>query len=125
MPATRPRRPRLLVADDHAMVAEGLRKLLEPECDVLGTVGDGRALVRAAIKSRPDIAILEIGMPLLNGIEAVRQIHVLAPQIKFIFVTMHSDPPFSIEAFLAGASGYLLKRSAPSELLRAVRTVHK
>lgn len=117
------KRPRLLLADDHAIVAEGLRKLLEPECDVVGMVGDGRALVREALNHRPDIVIVDVAMPLLNGIEAARQIHTLLPKTKLVFVTMYTDATFAAEAFNAGASGYLLKRSAASELMRAIRLV--
>ncbi len=117
------KRPRVLLADDHPIVIEGLRKLLEPECEVVGVVEDGQALVREAPWRRPDIVILDIAMPLLNGIEAARRLRTLTPKSRLIFVTMYTDPTFAAEAFNAGAWGYVLKRSAASELMRAVRDV--
>jgi DNA-binding NarL/FixJ family response regulator len=118
-----PARARILLADDHSLVAAGLCKLLEAEFDLVGTVGDGRALVAAAKKERPDVILLDISMPLLNGVEAARQIQVAVPTAKLIFVTVHSDSPYVVEAFRAGASGYLLKRSAASELVTAIHDV--
>jgi len=114
---------RILLADDHALVAAGLCKLLETDFDLLGAVGDGRALVAAAKKESPDVILLDISMPLLNGVEAARQLRVALPAAKLIFVTVHSDSPYVVEAFRAGASGYLLKRSAASELVTAIREV--
>lgn len=114
------KRPRVLLADDHTLVAEGLRKLLEAECELVGVVENGRALVEAARSLRPDVILLDISMPLLNGIEAARQLRRLVPDSKLIFVTMHADPTYAAEAFQAGASGYVLKRSAASELLGAI-----
>jgi DNA-binding NarL/FixJ family response regulator len=118
-----PARTRILLADDHSLVAAGLCKLLEAEFDLVGAVGDGRALVAAAKKERPDVILLDISMPLLNGVEAARQIQVAVPTAKLIFVTVHSDSPYVVEAFRAGASGYLLKRSAASELVTAIHDV--
>jgi len=117
------KRPRVLLADDHALVAAGLSKLLESEFDLVGTVSDGRALVSAAQSDRPDVVLLDISMPNLNGLEAARQIHTAAPECKLVFVTVHSDPAYVAEAFRCGASGYVLKRSAASELATAVREV--
>ena len=116
-------RPRLLLADDHSLVAAGLSKLLEPDFDLVGVVSDGRELVAAAQTSHPDVVLLDISMPNLNGLEAARRIHAMMPACKLIFVTVHSDNAYVAEAFRAGASGYLLKRSAASELPTAVRDV--
>ena len=117
------KRPRLLLADDHTLVLEGLRKLLEPQFDLIETVEDGRALLRKAPELKPDVILLDISMPLLNGIDAARQLRKSLPQTKIIFLTMHADRAYVTEAFRAGASGYLLKRSAASELVKAVQEV--
>jgi DNA-binding NarL/FixJ family response regulator len=120
---TESKRARILLADDHSLVAAGLSKLLETEFDLLGSVGDGRALVAAAKKLLPDVILLDISMPLLNGVEAARQLQTAVPGAKLIFVTVHSDSPYVVEAFRAGASGYVLKRSAASELVAAIHEV--
>jgi DNA-binding NarL/FixJ family response regulator len=117
------KKPRVLMADDHSLILDGLRKLVEAECEVVGTVGDGRALVEAAQKLRPDLILLDLSMPLLNGIEAARQLTKLVPESKLIFLTMHVSPTYATQAFQAGASGYLLKRSAASELIQAINSV--
>jgi DNA-binding NarL/FixJ family response regulator len=114
-------KPRILLADDHRIVAEGLRSLLEPEFKLIGIVEDGRALVDASKKLRPDVIIVDISMPQLNGIEAVHQIKKENKDIKVIFLTMHSDVTYAVSAMEAGAQGYVLKHSAPSELTTAVR----
>jgi DNA-binding NarL/FixJ family response regulator len=116
------KRPRVLLADDHRIVAEGLRGLLEPEFELIGIVEDGRALLTAAEKLRPDVIVADISMPLLNGIEAVRQIKRSNEDIKVVFLTMHPDVTYAASAFEAGASGYVLKHSAPSELITAIQT---
>lgn len=116
-------RPRILMADDHSIVLAGLRKLVEAEGEVVGTVEDGRALVEAAQKLRPDLILMDISMPLLNGLDAARQLVKLVPDSKVIFLTMHATPTYAMEAFKAGASGYLLKRSAASELRQAIQAV--
>ncbi len=116
-------RPRILMADDHSLVLAGLRKLVEGEGEVVGTVEDGRALVEEAQKLRPDIILLDISMPLLNGLDAARQLTKLVPEAKLIFLTMHATPTYATEAFKAGASGYLIKRSAASELKQAIQAV--
>jgi len=118
-------RLRILLADDHRIVAEGLRSLLEPEFELLGIVEDGRALVEAAEKLRPDVIIADISMPLLNGIEAVRQIRQNNKDVKVIFLTMHPDVTYAVSALDAGAQGYVLKHSAPSELATAVRKAYR
>lgn len=117
------RHPRILMADDHSLVLAGLRKLVETEGDVVGTVEDGRALVEEAQKLHPDVILLDISMPLLNGLDAARQITKLVPESKLIFLTMHASPTYATEAFKAGASGYLIKRSAASELKQAIQSV--
>lgn len=116
-------RPRILMADDHSLVLAGLRKLVEAEGDVVGTVEDGRALVEEARRLRPDLILLDISMPLLNGLDAARQLTKLVPEAKLIFLTMHATPTYATEAFKAGASGYLIKRSAASELKQAIQAV--
>ena len=117
------KKPRVLMADDHSLILAGLRKLVEADCDVVGTVEDGRSLVEAAQKLRPDLILLDISMPLLNGLEAARQLRKLVPDCKLIFLTMHASPTYATEAFQIGASGYLLKRSAASELGLAIKAV--
>jgi Response regulator containing a CheY-like receiver domain and an HTH DNA-binding domain len=118
-------RPRVLLADDHTLVLEGFRRIVEQRCEVVGTVEDGRALLDAAARLRPDLILLDISMPLLNGIDAARQVKKLVPEVKLIFVTMHADPAYVSEAFKAGASAYLLKRSAARELDQAIDSVLK
>jgi DNA-binding NarL/FixJ family response regulator len=119
------KKTRVLLADDHKIVLEGLRSLLEPEFELAGTVEDGRALVAAAEKLRPDVIVADISMPLLNGIEAVGQIKKIDPHIKVVFLTMHPEVTYANRAFEAGASGYVLKHSAPSELTTAIREATK
>ncbi len=114
------RRSRVLLADDHTLLLDAFAKLLEPECDVVGTVADGRALLAAAEELKPDIVVLDIAMPLLNGVDAGRQLKKALPDVKLIFLTMNQDPAMAAEAFRAGASGYLLKTSSGSELVKAI-----
>jgi DNA-binding NarL/FixJ family response regulator len=116
-------RPRVLLADDHRLLREAFARLLEPECDVVGAVGDGRALLEAAPRLRPDVVVLDIAMPELNGLDAARQLKRLMPDTKVVFLTMNEDPDIAAEAFRAGASGYLVKNSAAAELLLAIREV--
>jgi DNA-binding NarL/FixJ family response regulator len=118
-------RARILLADDHTMISAGFQKILEPHYDVVGTVGDGRALLKAAAELKPDVVLLDIGMPLLNGLDAARELKKTMPQVKLIFLTMNSDSDIASEAFRLGASGYLLKNSMASELLQAVGDVLK
>jgi len=117
------KQPRILMADDQAIVLAGLRKLVEAEGEVVGMGEDGRSLVDATQQLRPDIVLLDISMPLLNGLDAARQINKLAPESKLIFLTMHATPTYATEAFKAGASGYLIKRSAAVELKQAIQAV--
>src|SRR5271166_4958425 len=116
-------RPRVLLADDHRLIREAFAQLLEASCDVVGSVADGRALLAVAPELRPDIVVLDIAMPLLNGLDAARQLKRLMPEVKLIFLTVSEDPELAAEAFRAGASGYLLKNSAASELLKAIQEV--
>src|SRR5689334_20175905 len=116
-------RPRVLLADDHRLLREAFAQLLEPGCDVVGTVGDGRALLEAAPRLRPDIVVLDVAMPLLNGLDAARLLKGRMPEVRLIFLTVSEDPDLAAEAFRAGASGYLLKNSAASELIAAIREV--
>lgn len=116
-------RPRVLLADDHALILEGFQMVLGGECDIVGAVRDGEALVKAAIQLHPDVVLLDIGMPLLNGIDAARQIKSALPMIKIVFVTMHANPSYLRGALAAGASGYVLKTSVRDQLLDAVRQV--
>jgi len=118
-------KPRILLADDHRLVAEGLRSLIEPEFELVGIVEDGRGLIAATEKLQPDIIIADISMPLLNGIEAVRQIKKANKNVKVIFLTMHPDVTYAVSALEAGALGYVLKHSAPAELITAVRRALK
>jgi DNA-binding NarL/FixJ family response regulator len=114
-------RPRILIADDHKLMAELCQKILESEFDVVGTVADGRELVRTAVKVNPDVVLLDIGMPLLNGLDAGKQLRDLLPTVKLVYVTMVTDPEVALEAFHRGASGYLLKTCAAAELVPTVR----
>jgi DNA-binding NarL/FixJ family response regulator len=118
-------RPRLLLADDHTLLLEGIRLLLEPEFELVGSVEDGQSLLIAAKTLKPDIILLDISMPALNGIDAARRLRKLLPSAKLIFLTMHADSDYVAEAFRAGAMGYLLKRAAASELKIAIREVIK
>ena len=118
-------KPRILLADDHSLILTGIRTLLADRFELVGAVEDGRALVEEALRVRPDLVILDVTMPLLNGIEAARQIKKAWPEAKLLFLTMHSDPFYLREALQAGACGYLLKSSANEELDKAVRSVLK
>lgn len=113
--------PRVILADDHTILAEAFRKLLETHCDIIATVSDGHALLDIAPVLRPDVVVLDIAMPILNGLEAGRRIKELVPTIKLIFLTMNEDPDLAVEAIRIGASGYLLKKSAVSELFKAIQ----
>jgi len=114
-------RARLLIADDHTLLAEACKSLLEPEFDVVGIVDNGRALLQLACELKPEIVILDIAMPQLNGLDAGKQIKHLLPATKLVFLTMNMSPEVAAEAFRRGASAYVVKSSAASDLVRAIR----
>ncbi|HKB00946.1 MAG TPA: response regulator transcription factor [Gemmataceae bacterium] len=116
-------RPRILLADDHRLVRETLAQVLESECEVVAAVADGRAVLTEAVRLEPDIVVLDVAMPLLNGLDAARQLRQTLPKVRVIFLTMNEDPDIATEAFRVGASGFILKNSAASELLQAIREV--
>lgn len=116
------KKPRILLADDHTLFVEALYKVLENEFELVGSVGDGRALLGAATRLLPDAILLDLSMPLLNGIDAARQLRRLVPDCKLVFLSMHGDPTYVTEAFRAGASGYVLKRANATELIHAIKT---
>jgi len=115
------RKTKILLADDHRIVAEGLRGLLEPTFELVAIVEDGREMITAAKKLKPEVIVVDISMPLLNGIDAVTEINNAGIQAKIIFLTMHPEVIYAQRALAAGASGYVLKHSASSELLFAIR----
>jgi DNA-binding NarL/FixJ family response regulator len=119
------KRSRVLLADDHQMLLDALKELLEPTYEVVGLATDGRAVLKAAEKLRPDIIVLDIAMPQLNGLDAGRQLKQSMPSVKLIYMTMNEDPYLVGEAFRAGASAYLLKQAAGLELNRAIEAVLK
>jgi DNA-binding NarL/FixJ family response regulator len=115
--------PRILLADDHALMLEDIRAILAPHYEIAGTVADGRALVEAALRLRPGLIVVDITMPLLSGIDAAAQIKKSLPSMKFLFVTMHASAAYMEAAFEAGGSGYVLKSGIREELLEAVQSV--
>jgi DNA-binding NarL/FixJ family response regulator len=114
------RRPRVLLADDHTMLLEAFRQLLEPRCEIVGTAGDGRALLELAAKTQPDVIVLDIAMPRLNGMDACAQLRRRMPSVRLVFLTVNEDPGVAADAIRLGASGYLLKNSASGELFTAI-----
>lgn len=118
-------RPRVLLADDHTLVVEGFRKLLEPEFEIAGVVSDGQTLLTAAAQAKPDVVVLDLGLPLMSGMEAGRELKRALPLTKIVVVTMNEDPDVARLALRNWASAYLVKKSAGSELIRAVREVLK
>jgi DNA-binding NarL/FixJ family response regulator len=116
-------RTRVLLADDHAVVAQGLSALLEDTFELAGVVHDGRALLAAVDELHPDVVVTDISMPLLNGLDALRQIHVRHPHVKVIILTMHRETQLAVDALRAGASGYVLKISPGEELITAIEQV--
>ena len=115
------KRPSIIAADDHLIVVEGLRGLLEPEFELVAVVGDGRELIEAHDRLHPDLIVADVGMPHLNGIQAMRKLKEAGSKSRFVFLTMHPDAEYAAEALDSGASGYVLKHSAPEELVAAVR----
>lgn len=115
--------PRVLLADDHAIVAEGLRLLLKDHCELVGMVADGPSLVSAAVELQPDIIVADISMPGFDGLQAVRRLRVQGITAKVIMLTMFADPEVAEESIAAGANGYVVKHSAGDELLKAIRAV--
>lgn len=115
------RRPRVLLADDHRLVAEALKSLLEPDFDLVGVVEDGRALIDAAETLQPDVIVADVSMPQLNGIDALVRMRQQGSRVPVVFLTMHRDVTFARRALEAGASGFVLKHSAPAELVLAIR----
>jgi DNA-binding NarL/FixJ family response regulator len=115
--------PRILIADDHTLVCEAFRKMVEPPYQVVGTVKDGRALLNSAPTLDPDVVLMDVGMPLLNGLDSGRQLKQMMPRVELIYLTMNPDDDVAAEAFRVGASGYLLKTSDGSELLKAIHEV--
>jgi len=116
---------RVLLADDHKLVLEAFRRLLEPQYEVVGTVSDGHALLEAAPLLHPDVVLLDVAMPLLNGLDAARQLKQQMPKVKLVFLTMNPDPDLATEAMRAGASAYLLKHCGTSELFHAIEQALK
>jgi DNA-binding NarL/FixJ family response regulator len=116
-------RSRILIADDHDLVAELCKRLLEPEFQVVGMVSNGHDLLHAALKLKPDVIVVDIAMPVLNGLDAGKQVKEALHTVKLVYLTMHTDPELALEAFDRGASGYLLKTCAASEMVLAVREV--
>jgi DNA-binding NarL/FixJ family response regulator len=114
------KRSRILLADDHALLLEAFKKLLEPEFEVVGTAPDGRALLQMAAELEPDLIVLDISMPLLNGLDAGRQVKIILPAVKLIYLTINQDLDLVTEALQIGANGYVLKNSAYSELRKAI-----
>ena len=113
-------RPRILLADDHTMLLDAFRRLLEPRCEVVGAVTDGRALLELAASAHPEVIVLDIAMPLLNGLDACAHLRRKIPKIKFVFLTANEDPDLAAEAIRRGASGYLVKTGAVNELFTAI-----
>jgi DNA-binding NarL/FixJ family response regulator len=118
-------KPSVLIADDHTLIVEAFRKLLEPQYEVVATVPDGRALLAVASRIRPDVVVVDIGMPLLNGLAAGQQLKKIMPKVKLVYVTMNEDPDIAAEAVETGASVYLLKSSAAAELLKGIHEALK
>jgi DNA-binding NarL/FixJ family response regulator len=116
-------RTRVVLADDHTLMLEALKNMLEPEFEVAGIFADGRSLVEAAPALKPDVIILDIGMPTMNGLNAGQRLKQLIPNVKLIYLTMNQDPDVAGEAFRLGANGYLLKNSAGTELVKSIRQV--
>jgi DNA-binding NarL/FixJ family response regulator len=116
-------RPRIILADDHTLLLDALKNLIEPEFEVVGTFNDGQALVEAAAQLNPNVVVLDIGMPTMNGLNAGQRLKQMMPMVKLVYLTMNQDPDVAGEAFRLGASAFVLKNSAATELLQAIRKV--
>lgn len=116
-------RPRVFVVEDHTLVREGLGRLLDGHVELVGAAGDGRSLLAAVDTARPDLVLLDISLPQLNGLDTARQLRLIDPHVRVIFVTMHIEPPYVHAALQSGAAGYVVKSDAPTELLDAIHTV--
>jgi DNA-binding NarL/FixJ family response regulator len=119
------KRTRIILADDHVLILDAIKRMLEPDFEVLGTFTDGRALLAAAPELNPDLIVLDIHMPLMNGLCAGQRLKQIMPRVKLIYLTMSLDPDLAAEAFRMGASGYVLKSSAPSELTQAIQAASR
>jgi DNA-binding NarL/FixJ family response regulator len=117
------KKPRIILADDHTILLDALRNLVEPEFDVVALCSNGRELIKAATELNPAMIVLDIGMPMMNGLNAGQRLKKILPTVKLVYLTMNQDPAMASEAFRLGASAYLLKTSAGSELIRALREV--
>jgi len=117
------KRTRIILADDHTLLSDTIKNLLEPEFEVVAMFADGHLLVEAAPELQPDVIVLDIGMPVMNGLNAGQRLKQVLPKLKLVYLTMNQDPELAAEAFRSGASAYLLKTSAASELLHAIREV--
>jgi DNA-binding NarL/FixJ family response regulator len=117
------KRPRVILADDHTLVLDALKRLMEPEFEVVGTFADGQSLLEAACDLNPNVIVLDIGMPTMNGLNAGQRLKQMMPMIKLVYLTMNQDPDMAGEAFRLGASAFVLKTSAATELLEAIRRV--
>jgi DNA-binding NarL/FixJ family response regulator len=116
-------RPRIILADDHTLLLDALKNLIEPEFEVVGTFNDGKALVEAVPRLNPNVVVLDIGMPTMNGLNAGQRLKQMMPMVKLVYLTMNHDPDVAGEAFRLGASAFVLKNSAATELLQAIRKV--
>ncbi len=119
------KRTRIILADDHVLILDAIKRMLEPDFEVLGTFPDGRALLAAAPELNPDLIVLDIHMPLMNGLCAGQRLKQIMPRVKLIYLTMSLDPDLAAEAFRMGASGYVLKSSATSELTQAIQAASR
>jgi len=117
------KKPRIILADDHTILLDALKNMVQPEFEVVATCSDGRELIKAATELNPSIIVLDIGMPTMNGLSAGQRLKQMLPTVKLVYLTMNQDPDMASEAFRLGASAYLLKTSAGSELIRALREV--
>ena len=118
-------RPRVMLADDHVLLLEAFRRLLDSEFDVVGSVTDGAALVQEALRLRPDVVVTDVSMPRMNGLEAAKRLRAKLPSTRLVFLTVNEDPQIAAEAFRIGALGYLLKSSTATELVAAIRAALK